>query len=86
VIDVKLAAEMWHTHVPILPIASDSPPDGSRDASWASYCNRLAAANQPLFCADSGSLPSDWQTVGLESLMNRPVGSGRQKKMRQAGA
>lgn len=89
VVDVKLAAEMWHTHVAILPRRSCTGVvnDKSAVGSWLAYCNRLADAKQPFFFGDESSLPAGWKDEGLELLMNRTCGSVAQlrqeKKMRQ---
>jgi pyoverdine/dityrosine biosynthesis protein Dit1 len=73
VIDVKLAAEMWHSHVAVLPMVScvDLSASASPTSSWMAYCNRLAKARQPFFFADESSLPAGWADEKLETLMAR---------------
>lgn len=71
VIDTKLAAEMWSTHVAVLPSLTqrtEGMGDG-RAAAWQRYATKLADARQPLFFADVSTLPSKWHDdVVLASL------------------
>lgn len=81
-IDVRLAAEMWHSHVPVVPevaVAFSSclavaQEEGSREASWLRYCARLERTQQPFLFADPATLPPGWQSESaLASLMTRAV-------------
>jgi len=79
VIDVRLAAEMWHSHVPVVPSVGAAsgrldvtPEEGAREASWLRYCARLERAQQPFLFADGSTLPEGWRSeAALVSLMTR---------------
>jgi len=77
VIDVKLAAEMWHTHVAVLPEVPNAKEmvGTSSMASWCVYCSRLANARQPFFFGADQSLPAGWASERFETLMIRSSGS-----------
>lgn len=62
VIDTKLAAEMWSTHVAVLPSVGEMIEgvyDGQA-AAWHTYAAKLRDARQPFFFADVSTLPLEW--------------------------
>mmetsp|Transcript_112427 Transcript_112427/g.318050 ORF Transcript_112427/g.318050 Transcript_112427/m.318050 type:complete len:521 (+) Transcript_112427:80-1642(+) len=72
VIDVKMAAEMWHDHVAVFPASKQASPEGVEcPRSWDRYCARLEEACQPFFLADPVTLPAGWQCSQLASLWPR---------------
>lgn len=75
VIDTKLAAEMWSTHVAVLPSLSEGVEcmDDSRAAAWQRYATKLAAARQPFFFADVSTLPSEWHDDLVLASLPMPV-------------
>lgn len=61
VINTKLAAEMWNTHVAVLPSLGERiDRDDHRAVAWHRYAAKLADARQPFFFADVSTLPSEW--------------------------
>lgn len=83
VIDTKLAAEMWSTHVAVLPCVSDSiqAMDDERAAAWQRYAAKLADARQPLFFADESTLPVEWHDDSI--LVSLPMPAKLNPKVRQ---
>jgi len=93
VIDVKLAAEMWHSHIAVVPEITSTSQLASvledpRKASWFRYCTALEQAQQPFFFADAATLPSGWDRAGgLAPLMTHvaePVPERRKQTQRRA--
>lgn len=77
IFDVKMAAEMWSAHVAVLPSTNIDVATKSKHAvAWERYCARLRDAKQPLFFADSSTLPEKWRdSEVLVSLLRRVVKS-----------
>lgn len=82
VINVRLAAELWHTHVGVVPsgkaeakteFKTNSLEQECQVISWNRYCERLEHANQPFFFADSSSLPANWQDPEVFVSLPKPV-------------
>lgn len=83
VINTKLAAEMWNTHVAVLPCLDGSiDEDDQRSAAWQSYSAKLAAARQPFFFADESTLPSEWHSDLILVSLPKPMKVDA-KKMRE---
>ena len=83
VFDTKLAAEMWNTHVAVLPsLAEKMDMEDHRAVAWHRYAAKLASARQPLFFADVSSLPSAWHENSILASLPLPVKVDA-KKMRE---
>jgi len=86
VFDVKMAAEMWNTHVAVLPSASTSVDLATKSTcavAWERYCARLRNANQPFFFADSSTLPENWSESEVLALLLKRVVQTSAKKTRR---
>jgi len=90
VFDVKMAAEMWNTHVAVVPSTSTDvlvATKSTHAVAWERYCARLESANQPFFFADSSTLPENWHASEVLPLLLRRVvksGDASRKKSRRA--
>jgi pyoverdine/dityrosine biosynthesis protein Dit1 len=96
VIDTKLAAEMWTSHVAVLPLLTSSCQDVQPEpqaAAWERYASKLADAQQPFFFADVSTLPSEWHDDKVLAQLPMPAKQGpkvredrRMKKKTVGGA
>jgi len=97
VIDTKLAAEMWTSHVAVLPSITDSKGQDVQPncqvTAWERYATKLADARQPFFFADESTLPSEWHDDKVLAQLPMPAKKGpkvredrRMKKQTVGGA
>lgn len=83
IFDTKLAAEMWTSHVAVLPTIPSSESAGCQAAlestdessvlAWQRYCTNLGKSKQPFFFADTSTLPSEWHSDSVLSSLPMPA-------------